>query len=128
MMRVLLADDQAKVRSALGLLLGQKPGLDIVGGVEQAGDLVAQVNQKHPDLILLDWELPGSEPRELVETLRAMWPHLKMIALSGRPEARHAALSAGVDAFVSKGDPPERLMAALDRVLGDRWQRGERHA
>jgi DNA-binding NarL/FixJ family response regulator len=36
-----------------------------------------------------------------------------VIALSGRSEARLAALSAGADAFVSKGDPPERLLAAI---------------
>ena len=38
---------------------------------------------------------------------------LAIIALSGRLEARQAALDAGVDAFVSKGDPPERLLAAI---------------
>jgi DNA-binding NarL/FixJ family response regulator len=40
-----------------------------------------------------------------------------VIALSGRPEARRAALDAGVDAFVSKGDPPERLLSMLEAAL-----------
>lgn len=112
-MRVLLADDQAKVRSALSLLLGQEPGMDVVGETADMEHLMTQVKETRPDLILLDWELPGSTPNSLLQALRAFFPGVKVIALSGRPEARQAALAAGVDAFVSKGDPPERLLTAL---------------
>ena len=57
-MRVLLADDQMKVRSALRLLLEQEPGLSVVGEAAEAKDLLAQVGTERPDLVLLDWELP----------------------------------------------------------------------
>jgi CheY-like chemotaxis protein len=66
-----------------------------------------------PDIILLDWELPGLQGGDALSTLRAHRPQLKVIALSGRPEARSAALAAGMNAFVSKGDPPEQLLAAV---------------
>jgi DNA-binding NarL/FixJ family response regulator len=49
----------------------------------------------------------------LLATLRSNLPHLKVIALSGRPEAHQVALAAGADVFVSKGDLPERLLAAV---------------
>jgi DNA-binding NarL/FixJ family response regulator len=123
-MRVLLADDRRKVRSALRLLLEQGPGLSVVGEVIEAQDLLAQVQVTHPDLVLLDWELPGLRTNGLLSTLRRACPDLCIIALSGRPEARRAALSAGVDAFVSKGDPPERLLAAIDDALDLAIQRG----
>ncbi len=113
-MRVLLADDQAKVRSALRLLLEQEPGLSVVGEAVEAGDLLVQVKATCPDLLLLDWELPGRPMTEVLSTLRRLCPHLTVIALSGRPEARRLALEAGVDAFISKGDPPERLLAAVN--------------
>ena len=113
-MRVLLADDQSKVRSALRLLLEQEPELSGVSEATDADELLAQVGTFRPDIVLLDWELPGLEADGLLPTLRELCPRLKVIALSGRPEACRAALAAGADAFVSKGDPPERLLAAVN--------------
>ena len=113
-MRVLLADDQSKVRSALRLLLEQEPELDVVGKATDADELVAQVGTVCPDIVLLDWELPGLPRHDVLSVLHARCPRLKVIALSGRPEARQAALDAGADAFVSKGDPPEQLLAAVN--------------
>jgi DNA-binding NarL/FixJ family response regulator len=66
-----------------------------------------------PDLVLLDWELPGLPAVSLLPLLQSHRPGLHVIALSGQPEARQAALEAGADAFVSKGDPPEGLVAAI---------------
>jgi DNA-binding NarL/FixJ family response regulator len=65
-----------------------------------------------PDLLLLDWGLHGLVHEELA-ILRRMCPSLCVITLSGRPEVRQAALCAGTDAFVSKSDPPERLLEAI---------------
>jgi DNA-binding NarL/FixJ family response regulator len=113
-MRILVADDQATVRSALQLILEENPELDVVGEATEAGELLAQAEMACPDLVLLDWELPGSQAADLLSALRQHLPHLVVIALSGRPEARQSALDAGVDAFVSKGDPPERLLATLN--------------
>jgi len=113
-MRVLLADDQSKVRSALRLVLEQQPGVSILGEAVDATGLLDWVKAACPDLVLLDWELPGLPRNDVLSALRARCPHLKVIALSGRPEARQAALAAGADAFVSKGDPPERLLAAVN--------------
>jgi len=121
-MHILLADDESKVRSALRLLLEQHPGLSVVGEAADAGELWGQVQATCPDLLLLDWELPGQQPAELVPAVRRCCPRVSVIALSGRPEARQAALAAGADAFVSKGDPPDRLLAALDSY---RRQRSE---
>ena len=115
-MRILIADDQADVRSALGLLLMQQPDLEVVAEATDAvGALLAAENQPL-DLILLDWELPGMPITSLVRTLRNQWPQLTLIALSSLPEARSAAANAGVDAFVDKGDPTDSLLAALRRV------------
>lgn len=121
-MRVLIADDQPQVRSALQLLLKQEPGVAVVGEAENVEEALELAAVRRPDLVLLDWELPGRQaaglPKKtkpgLLPALRARCPHMKIVALSGRPEARQAALAAGADVFVSKGDPPERLLAAVD--------------
>ena len=114
-MRILLADDQSEVRSALRLLLEQEAVLTIVEEVSEADELLAQVEMTCPDVVLLDWELPGLQASVVVPSLRAMCPHLSVIALSGLPEAREAAISADVDGFVNKGDPPERLLETVHR-------------
>ncbi len=113
-MHILVADDQPKVRFALRVLLGRQPGLSIVGEAANATDLLIQVEAICPDLVLLGWELPGLAANGTISALRETCPRLFVIALSGRPEARRAALDAGVDFFVSKGDPPERLLVAIE--------------
>lgn len=111
-MRILLADSQAKVRFALRVLLERQPGLEIVGEATSAEDLLAQTALSGADLLLLDWSIAGAVAGLLV-ALRRDYPALGIIVLSGRPEARDVALAAGADAFVSKGDPPEHLLAAI---------------
>ncbi len=116
-MRVLLADDQTEVRSALRLLLEQLE-LCIAGEVADRAMLPAAVEALEPDLVLLDWELGarrGEAPagREMIRELRARQPQVAIIALSSHPEVRAAALAAGADGFVSKGDAPDALLAAL---------------
>jgi len=116
-MRILLADNLPKVRFALRVLLEQQPGLEVVGEAADAQDLLAQVQATAPDLVLLHWRLPGLTAADLLSTLREAFSSLLVIVLSAQSEARHAALAAGADAFVSKADPPEQLLAAVQSVL-----------
>lgn len=113
MMRVLLADDQFAVRSALRLLLEQEKDVQVVGETADSTALLLAVMQKTPELVLLDWELPGLPPVQLLRLLRYERPFLKIVAMSSRPEARQAALAAGIAAFVSKSEPPERVLAVI---------------
>jgi DNA-binding NarL/FixJ family response regulator len=112
-MQVLLADDQPSVRFALRVLLERQPHLKVVGAAVNVDDLLDQVKATCPDLVLLSWELPGLVADAPLGTLRRNFPDLTVIVLSGRPKVRRAALGAGADAFVSKADPPERLLAAI---------------
>lgn len=112
--RVLIADDQPQVRSALRLLLRVKLGAATVGEASNLEQALELVGVERPDLVLLDWELPTQGGAAALARLRAAHPGLAVIALSSRLEARRAALAAGADAFVSKGEPPERLMASVD--------------
>ena len=113
-MRVLLADDQLKVRLALKLLLEQEPGVHVVGEAVEARELLVQVAADCPDLVLLDWGLPEMAAEELLVALREVCPALVVIVLSGQPEAGEHAVAAGAHAFVSKTDPPEQLLAAIE--------------
>ena len=99
--------------TTINLLLEQVPGVHVVGEAANAVGLIGQVEAACPNVVLLDWELPGLEAPELLAALRAWRPHVRVIALSGRLQARPEALAAGADAFVSKSDPPERVVMAV---------------
>lgn len=111
--RITLADERRKVRFALRALLQRQIDMEVLGEAANAQELIALAEHDCPDLMLIDCELPGRELPDLVDTLRGVCPDAMIIALSGRMDARPAAQKAGVDAFVSKGDPPERLLSAI---------------
>jgi DNA-binding NarL/FixJ family response regulator len=112
-MRVLLADDNPNVRFALAALLNRRPEVVIVGQARDAAQLLALLHSTIPDLLLLDWRLPGLVDAGSVPALREGHPDLMIVALSGRPELGHEALALGADDFVSKIDPPESLLGAI---------------
>ena len=112
-MRILLADDQSKVRLGLRLLLEQEQGMQVVAEAADSGTALAQAEKTQPDLILLDWGLPGPAGVEHLMALRQVCPWVAVIVLSAQPAAEEAALAAGALAFVSKADPPEQLLAAI---------------
>jgi DNA-binding NarL/FixJ family response regulator len=102
------------VRFALRVLLERQSEFRVVNEAVDAKELLTYAKETRPDLILLGWELPGLVAVGLFSALHKACPNLFVIALSGRPEAHQAALVAGADAFVSKTDPPEQLLEALD--------------
>lgn len=118
-MKIFLADDHPQVRSALRLALEQDPGIHVIADeADSAQAVVQRLQQARADLVLLDWGLPGRSSQGLIAWIRTHCPEVRILALSGRPEAEAQALAEGVDAFVSKGDPPELLFRAL-RQLGN---------
>jgi two-component system nitrate/nitrite response regulator NarL len=121
-MRIMLADGRPRVRFALRVLLERQPGLEVVGEASDACQLLTRVGEICPDLVLLGWELPGLKVPESLSSMRGFCPGLSVIALSGRPEARQAALAAGADGFVSKVDSPDRLLAAVDECCPSRYE------
>jgi two-component system invasion response regulator UvrY len=112
-MHILIADNRPKVRFALRVLLERQPKIESVQEAVHAEDLLSRMEEACPDLVLIGWELPGLASVGSLSALRSVCPGASLIVLSGRPEARQAALSAGADAFVSKTDLPERLLATI---------------
>ena len=112
-MRILVADDLARVRYALKTLLHHEPGLEVVAEAADVEELMTLARAFAPDLLLLHWRLNGGSGADLVPRLHRLYPGLRIIALSAQPEARQPALEAGADAFVCKADPPERLLEAI---------------
>lgn len=114
--RVLLADGDADVRRALALLVQTALGLQVVA---EAADLtgLSLPGQAQADLLLVEWSSIAPAAPQTIRRLRAFNAQLRVVVLSTWPEFRGPALVAGADAFLSKVDPPEQVVATLRRVL-----------
>ncbi len=103
--------------------LGSKleaPDLEVVGEAADSAELLAQLAAQQPNVVLLEWDLPGQPTEDLLPAVRGLDHRLEVIILSGRPELEPRARAAGADAFVSLCDPPQRLLAALQAIEGGR--------
>jgi DNA-binding NarL/FixJ family response regulator len=116
MTRVYIADSQPEERSALRLLLLDIK-MEVVGEAVDWSTTLAQAPLNRPEMLLVDWDLLPDAPTVALEELRKACPAALVIVLISHLDARHqAALSAGADAFISKGETPERVAERLRTV------------
>jgi DNA-binding NarL/FixJ family response regulator len=124
-LRILLADDQERVRYGLRALLRQQPGLKVIGEAENAKDLLVLASVLDPDLVLLDWNLPDMEPEAVLFSLREICQTFLVIIISGQLEVKNEALEAGASAFISKVDPPNQLLKTIQAVMNTNQNEGD---
>jgi DNA-binding NarL/FixJ family response regulator len=116
MTRVYLADGKTEERGALRLLLRDLK-MDVVGEAADWTTTLAQAPLNHMDMLLIDWDLLTNSPTAALDELRRACPAALVIVLISHLDARQqAALSAGADAFISKGETPERVAERLQAV------------
>jgi two-component system nitrogen regulation response regulator NtrX len=114
---VLIVDDEPNIRRMLGSLL-EAEGYH----VRQAADgeaAIAAVTTEEPDVVLLDLALPGASGLEILERLRARWPHLPVVMMSGRATLADAvrATKLGAFHFIEKPLAPEAVLLTLSGAL-----------
>ena len=120
MTRVYVADAKPEERSALRLLLLDL-NMEVVGEAADWATTLVQVPICRTDMLLIDWELlPRNTPNWALDGLRKICPTALVIVLISHLDAREqAALSAGADAFISKGETPERVAERLRAVAAN---------
>ena len=112
-MRILIADRDDATRWALRMLLHVEPGLVVVGEASDGEGLLACVRETGPDLVLLDWDLPGPPIAALLYDLDALNTRPAIIVLGARQELARDALAAGADAFFCQDRPPSNLLLTI---------------
>jgi len=116
MTRVYLADAKSEERAALRLLLLDLR-MEVVGEAADWFTTLAQAPVRRTDMLLVDWDLLPNLPNAALDELRKACPAALVIILISHLDARQqAALSAGADAFISKGETPERVAERLRTV------------
>ena len=116
MTRVYVADAKPEERSALRLVLLDL-NMEVVGEAADWATTLAQAPLSRTDMLLIDWDLLPNSPTAALDELRRACPAALVIVLISHLDARQqAALSAGADAFISKGETPERVADRLRAV------------
>jgi len=116
--RLLLADDQALVRGALAALLDLEADLEVVAEVGRGDEVVDAAREHHPDVALLDVEMPGLDGIAATQALHAVMPDVRVLIVTtfGRPGYLRRALQCGAAGFVVKDTPARQLADAVRRV------------
>ncbi len=115
-LRILIVDDQRRTRQSLKALLATKfqpiETYEAVNGVEAIHD----VEEYKPRIVLMDARMPEMDGIEATRIIKTGSPWVQVIVLSMYAEYQAGALAAGAYAFISKGEPPERLLAAVSAI------------
>ena len=111
--RVLITDDSARARHGLRALLATLPEVEVVGEAANGQEAVCCVVRFHPDVVLMDVQMPMMDGVEATQLIKSRWPKIYVIVLTIYVAQQTAALAAGADAWVIKEGAPERLLAAL---------------
>lgn len=113
MKSIFIAEGENHVRDALRLLIEFQPELQVVGEADHAESLLAQVCANPPDIILLDWNLPGIHHGRLIRTLREHCPATQILATSVKSEQEDMVGLYDIDGFLLKQLPPDQFITAL---------------
>ncbi len=114
-MHVLIAEARASTRAALRALLEHDPLCERIIEATDAQSVLAALGED-PDLLLLDWALPGLPAAAIVARVRTVRPTLVIIALGHHAATRRAALEVGADCFIDTNQPPTDLLALLNTL------------
>ena len=101
--KVLLADNRASNRRGLKALLSFEPRIVIVGEAGDGKEVLQLVVQKHPDLVLMDVQLPVMDGLKATKKIKSAWPGTKVVLYTIDPGYEAGAKQAGADYFLLKG-------------------------
>ncbi|USN99069.1 MAG: response regulator transcription factor [Phycisphaeraceae bacterium] len=121
--RVFCVDDHAFLIEGLCSRLEKTPNIEVVGTLPSADGLIEAASKAKPDVVLLDIEMPGSDPFEVIDDLRSRCPDCRVILLSAfvRHSYLDAAVKVGAWGYVSKRDAPAAIIDAIKQVAGGRF-------
>ncbi|MCM3697492.1 MULTISPECIES: response regulator transcription factor [Microbacterium] len=121
MIRVLIADDEDMIRTALAALLALEDDLEVVAECADGESAVARALELRPDVCLLDLEMPGIDGVEAAARIRQRIPaRCVVVTRHARPGVLRRALGAGVDGFVPKSRPAGDVAAVIREVAAGR--------
>ncbi len=116
--KVILFDDNPRIRDAVSMLLSGSSGLDFCGAFEDCKDLENVVEQIQPDVILMDIDMPGMDGIEAVKVLRSKFPEVRILmqTVFDDMDRIFSAICAGAHGYLLKNTPPYKIIEAIQEV------------
>ncbi len=113
--RIVLVEDNEVFREALELLLGLRSDLEVVAAVGDGGDAVPACREHSPDVVLMDYRLPGLDGVQATAALREACPQVAVVCLTASANLRQleALKEAGAVACLSKDEELDDIVAAI---------------
>jgi two-component system, NarL family, response regulator LiaR len=117
--KLVLVEDHEFTRTGLRYSFLQYQSLQIVGEASNGIEGSALVEEKQPDIVLMDIGMPKMDGITASREIKKAYPHIKVIMLTSRQftEEIYAALSSGADAYCMKDISTERLLQVLETVM-----------
>jgi DNA-binding NarL/FixJ family response regulator len=118
---ILLVDDAQSVRESLSWLIENESDLTVIGSASNGEDGLNLAAELHPDLVILDIEMPDMDGFMVASKLKAMSnpPLVILLSVYGDPALRERGNHAGCNAYVEKGQGWPALLEAMRQVLAD---------
>lgn len=124
MTSIVLADDETLLRKALAAILPLESDITVLAEAADGHEAVTAALEHHPDVLVLDLEMPGLDGLSVIEHVREVHPEQTILMLTrhARPGVLRTALTLGVRGFVSKAAEPSHI-ASVIQILhnGQRW-------
>jgi DNA-binding NarL/FixJ family response regulator len=116
--RVVLADDHSGVRSGIRFLLEREAGITVVGESRDGLGAMQLVQKLHPDILLLDIEMPGINGIEVAKRLREQASNVQILVLSSYDQREYILemLNLGAAGYLVKDEAPELLVEAVKGI------------
>lgn len=116
--RILVVDDHELTRFSLSLALKHQEGLELVGLASNGMEAIELVKQHHPDVIILDLQMPVMDGLSASAHIKAIHPNIRIVAYSSLedPQTEVMIQTAQVDAFCTKDTPTGDLIALVRRI------------
>ena len=116
--RVLCVDDHAFLVAGLRARLDVEPGMEFVGRLDTANELVSHVRRTGADIVLMDIEMPGADVFEAIHDLRRRCPDVRTILLSAHVRDKYldSAFASGAWGYLTKSDSPDEVIQGIWKV------------
>ena len=117
MTRILIVDDAEEVRRDLRTLLSLSADLEVVGEAADGVEAVRLTESLKPDVVLTDLEMPVMNGYEATRQIKSKVPACRVVALTVHDyeSARAEAYLSGVDVFLVKGAPAEKIIQSISK-------------
>lgn len=117
-LRIFLADDHAILRAGLKMLVNSQPDMEVVGEAEDGGAALQAARECRPDVVIMDFSMPGLDGAQATERLKRACPEVKVLALTRHDDSGslHRMLQAGASGYVLKQAASTELLGGIRAV------------